>query len=177
MNDQQKHFIGLFRYTRWANARIVEALSETSILESEPLRRARALLSHLLRSQVVWLGRVQGTEAAQLPFWDEDPLDECARRSEASSRDWLAFLRGCSKADLARPVHYQNSKGKPFATDLQDIAAHVVNHSTHHRAQIALLLREAGLEPPATDYIFYVRSAEAHPQETAKLKSRPAEKA
>jgi uncharacterized damage-inducible protein DinB len=33
----------------------------------------------------------------------------------------------------------------------------VVNHGTHHRAQIALLLREAEIAPPATGYIYYLR--------------------
>ena len=165
MSSPSNHFINLFRYTHWANRQMIEALLEATPPETRPLRRARALLSHLLRAQDVWLGRVQNTDAAQLPFWEEDPLDECVRRSEESSRDWLAFLRGCTDSDFARPVHYQNSKGTPFATDLQDLAAHVVNHATHHRAQIALLLREAGLEPPATDYIFYVRRSEDRLQE------------
>lgn len=160
MATGNEHFADLFRYTRWANTLVIDALRGSDVSERKSLRRARALLSHLLRAQVVWLGRVQGTDAARLPFWETDSLDECARRSEASHRDWLSFLHGCSDGDLARPVRYQNSKGKEFATALRAIATHVVNHSTHHRAQIALLLREAGLEPPATDYIFYVREAE-----------------
>lgn len=163
MPDPRVHFADLFRYTRWANALVIEALREADESQHESLRRARTLLSHLLRAQVVWLGRVQSTEAAQLSFWETDALDACAWRNDESARDWLAFLNDCSETDLVQPVRYQNSQGTAFATGLSDIAAHVVNHATHHRAQIALLLREAGLEPPATDYIFYVREAEAPP--------------
>ena len=34
---------------------------------------------------------------------------------------------------------------------------HVVNHSSYHRGQMALLLGQEGKSPPATDYIFYLR--------------------
>jgi uncharacterized damage-inducible protein DinB len=34
---------------------------------------------------------------------------------------------------------------------------HLVNHSTYHRAQIATLLRQGGLEPVNTDFITYDR--------------------
>ena len=34
---------------------------------------------------------------------------------------------------------------------------HFVNHSTYHRGQIASNLKEHGIEPLVTDYIFYKR--------------------
>ena len=34
---------------------------------------------------------------------------------------------------------------------------HLVNHSSYHRAQIALLLRQKGYEPINTDFITYDR--------------------
>jgi uncharacterized damage-inducible protein DinB len=34
---------------------------------------------------------------------------------------------------------------------------HLVNHSTYHRAQIAILLRQQGFEPVNTDFITYDR--------------------
>ncbi len=154
------HFVGLFRYTRWADEKVIAALREAaSGAEADPLRRARALLSHALRAQAVWLGRIQRSDDARLPFWETDSLDECARRSAANAEAWTRFLEKQSPADLEKEIRYQNSKGRVFTTALHEIAAHVVNHSTHHRAQAALFLREAALEPPATDYIFYARAA------------------
>lgn len=120
--------------------------------------RAKELLSHLLRVQDVWYGRVQGTDHAELDLWATDSLAACAERLDESTQRWQTVLseRG---DDLDRPISYTNSSGTAFETPLRDLLTHVVNHGTHHRAQIALVLREADIAPPATDYIFYLREA------------------
>jgi uncharacterized damage-inducible protein DinB len=162
----QTHFLDQFRYTRWANQQVLDALGEGDGTLPE---RALRLISHLLRAQDVWIGRIQGE--ADLPdIWGRDTLEECRARADASAEAWLGFLHDCAPDDFTDAVRYENSKGKPFASELREICGHVVNHSTHHRAQIALLLREDGVEhsrstssrlagaPPATDYIFYARA-------------------
>jgi len=142
----------LFSYTRWANERVLDTLQSAETLPE----RARELFSHLLRTQDVWYGRVADTDHADLDFWATDPLPACAERLDASTRRWHTVLDERAGA-LDQPVSYTNSSGTPFETPLRDICTHVVNHGTHHRAQIALVLREAGIEPPATDYIYYLR--------------------
>jgi uncharacterized damage-inducible protein DinB len=142
----------LFQYTRWANDRVLATLQSADA----PPERARELFSHLLRTQDVWYGRVAGTDHAELDFWATDPLPACAERLDASTRRWQTVLDERAGA-LDQPISYANSSGTPFETPLRDICTHVVNHGTHHRAQIALTLREAGIEPPATDYIYYLR--------------------
>ena len=144
----------LLQYNRWASDRVLDALQSTADVPE----RAVELFSHLLRAQDVWYGRVAGTEHATLNFWATDPLSTCAERLDASTRRWQAVLdeRG---GNLDQPISYTNSKGTAFETPLRDILTHVVNHGTHHRAQIALVLREADVVPPATDYIFYRREA------------------
>lgn len=118
--------------------------------------RAGTLFSHMLRAQDIWYGRVAGTDHAALDLWATDSLQDCAERLEASTRRWTALLDDRDDA-LDAPVAYTNFSGTAFETPLQDIVLHVVNHGTHHRAQIALLLREADIAPPATDYIFFRR--------------------
>ena len=34
---------------------------------------------------------------------------------------------------------------------------HVVNHATMHRGQIVGMIRQLGIDPPATDLLFYLR--------------------
>ena len=156
MSEQalKAHLRDQFHYTRWANDQIIEAMEEWD----DPLPdRTLLLLSHLLRAQDVWLGRIQGEP--NLPaIWAEDTLQECRTRAEQSAEAWLDFLQECSEEAFDKTISYQNSKGHPFENELRELCGHVVNHSTHHRAQIAMLLREAGGEPPATDYIFYARA-------------------
>jgi uncharacterized damage-inducible protein DinB len=163
-----EHFIDLFHYNDWANRKTIDALAAlgnsghdaASAPKHARFEQALALLSHLLRAQVVWLGRVQASEDAALPFWEQDTLDACTARSADGTRRWLAFLEQCTPEDFAGAVSYTNSQGRAFSSTLREIATHVINHSTHHRAQIARLLREAGATPPATDYIFYARSSD-----------------
>lgn len=147
-------FATLLRYTRWANAQVLSVLRDAGAAPE----RARALLSHLLRTQDVWYGRVEGTDHAHLDFWATDTLPACAERAEASARRWRTLLHDTADDDLDRSVSYTNSKGTAYDTSLRDILTHVFNHGTHHRAQIALLLREAGVAPPVTDYIYFVRN-------------------
>jgi uncharacterized damage-inducible protein DinB len=117
--------------------------------------RAVELFSHLLRAQDVWYGRVQNTDHADLDLWATESLSVCAERFEASMHRWETVLE--EYEDLDASISYTNSKGTPFETSLRDIFTHVVNHGTHHRAQIALVLREVDIAPPPTDYIFYLR--------------------
>ena len=146
----------LLQYTRWANGRVLDALQSADAVPERILE----LMSHLLRTQDVWYGRVANTNHARFDFWAVDDLDTCADRAEASMERWRALV--ADRADhLDQPVTYTNSSGTEFETPLRDILQHVVNHGTHHRAQIALLLREAGISPPATDYIYFVRENES----------------
>jgi len=121
--------------------------------------RAVELLSHLLRVQDVWFGRVEGTAHADLALWVDEDLAACAERAGTSMARWQSMLKERSGNALDQPVVYTNSTGTRFETPLRDLCRHVVNHSTHHRAQIALVLREADVAPPPTDYIFFVRDA------------------
>jgi uncharacterized damage-inducible protein DinB len=142
-----------FQYTRWGNGRMLEALQAADA----PPDRAVELFSHLLRTQDVWYGRVQDTDHAELDFWAVDSLAACADRLAASTERWQARLAEWTGEDLGQPVVYQNSTGTRYETPLRDILFHVVNHGTHHRAQMARVLRQADIPPPATDYIFFLR--------------------
>lgn len=146
-------FAELLRYNRWATDRVLRVLEA----DDDPPDRAVELLAHVLRAQDIWYGRVQKTDHADLALWAEDDLGTCAERAEASHSRWQRLLQDLGPEGLNDPVVYTNSSGTAFETPLRDILSHVINHGTHHRAQIALVLREAGIEPPPTDYIFYVR--------------------
>jgi uncharacterized damage-inducible protein DinB/mannose-6-phosphate isomerase-like protein (cupin superfamily) len=147
-----------FRYTRHANGQIIEALDALGP-EKTP-ERALRLLAHLLRAQDVWLGRIRGADDPPA-IWGEDALAECRTRAEASHAAWLRFLQDSAPRDFEATIRYENSKGVAFENELREIVGHVINHATHHRAQIAALIREAGREPPATGYIFYARAQQA----------------
>jgi len=145
------------RYNAWANRRaatMLEALSEAQ--QVRPLR----LLSHLLRAETVWLGRLQGTADAALSLWETDALGVCRERITTNTAAFEA-VSSLTAADLNTTVSYTTTQGTPYQTPVRDILSHVFNHSTHHRGQISLLVREAGHTPLPLDYIAYVRLGSA----------------
>lgn len=151
--DRRENFATLFDYNRWATDRILDTMQGAPHLPDQALE----LLSHLLRTQDVWYGRIKQTDHADLDFWTTDSLSTCVERFDDSTRRWMHLVREVASNDTEMTVEYTNSKGTPFETPFRDLLTHVVNHGTHHRAQIALVLRKAEVAPPPTDYIFYVR--------------------
>lgn len=146
-------FRRLFDYNRWASTRVLRALQEAD----DAPERALELFSHVLRAQDHWYGRVEGTGHDGLDFWTTESLADCAERLAASTERWQMVLDDRATEGLDQLIAYTNSTGTAYENTLRDICTHVVNHGTHHRSQIALVLRQAGLAPPATDYIFYLR--------------------
>src|SRR5690606_13785015 len=59
--------------------------------------------------------------------------------------------------DLNAKFHYKTTTGIAFNDTIRDTLFHVINHSTYHRGQIAMEFSQHGLEPLATDFIFYKR--------------------
>jgi len=46
-------------------------------------------------------------------------------------------------------------KGETWTYALWRILAHVVNHSSYHRGQVATLLRQLGATPSSTDLLLF----------------------
>lgn len=146
-------FRSLFKYNRWASEQLIATMEEA---DSVP-PRATDLLMHLLRAQDVWHGRIEGAGHADLELWTDASLEDCIRRAGQTTRRYENLLGELSAEDLSSRIAYENSKGISFETPLREVLDHVVNHGTHHRGQIALVLRENEIVPPQTDYIFYLR--------------------
>lgn len=146
----KEHYTRLFEYNLWANNEFSEVLRTNPFQNPKILK----LLSHMANAQAIWLSRVKG-EQSSIGVWEEHSQKEALELLEKTSQDWLDFIYS---GDLEpETIEYKNSKGQEFQSRVADILTHVVNHGTHHRGQIALMLREEEIDPPASDFIFYVR--------------------
>jgi len=112
-------------------------------------------MGHILAAQFLWLHRIKGLPPAEVKLWGEYTLQQLARMSDESASLWLEFVEGTE--DFNRELTYLNYTGDPYTNNVEMIMIHLVNHSTYHRAQIALLLRQEKLEPVNTDFITYDR--------------------
>ena len=146
----------LFEHMLWADRAAAAALAGAAA----PPEAAVATYAHLLGAELVWIDRLEGAPQT-VAVWPAADLAACRALAERAERRYAAHLAGLREPDLERLVHYVNSAGQAFDSRAGDILLQVALHGAYHRSQIAGLLRAAGAEPAATDYITFVRGAPA----------------
>lgn len=143
----------LFQYYNWANDILLMTLEKYG--PQVPPASMR-LMSHIVNVQVLWLSRIKG-ETPAVGVWEEHDLATCKQLNKESLQR-LRSLIDQRTDNFATIVAYKNSSGIPYETAVLDILLQTLNHGTYHRGQIAMDLRQAGLEPVNTDYISWVRA-------------------
>jgi uncharacterized damage-inducible protein DinB len=112
-------------------------------------------MSHLINCQYKWMARLQqDPKAPEMSWWEPTyALDELAGRWEDSTALWTTYIAGNTDAELATEQTYVGYDGGTWAARPLDIALQLSYHAIHHRAQIQLFLRQAGIDPDFVDYI------------------------
>ncbi|MBT32407.1 MAG: damage-inducible protein DinB [Thalassobius sp.] len=146
----EEFFKGLFTYSHYFNQKIAEVILANN---AKMPTRSLELFSHMVNAHHIWNCRIMDV-TPQLKVWSMSPLEELMAIDNENYKVSLDIL---TETELNGSISYSNSKGKQFANSVQDILFHVINHSTHHRGQIIMLMRQQDIEPPVTDYIFYKR--------------------
>ena len=153
----------LYDYNYWAHRRLLE----TAARVTDAQRRAPVFaigsvhdtLAHTLGAEWLWRRRLSGEGSpVALPdtvrsgdfealraLWDEE---EPAMRT---------FVAGLTAADLAADVDYRTLGGHEGRANRWLLLAHVLNHSTQHRSEVAAMLTELGASPGDLDMIVYWR--------------------
>ena len=151
----------LYRYNRWANNRLLEAVAP---LKAEEFTRnlgssypsLRDTLVHIVWAEWVWLQRWNGlsprTPFQPLDFPDVNAVKTWWLEVEAGQ---LAFLDTVTPERLLAVVSYVNLKGQTWEYPLWRQMYHVVNHSTYHRGQVTTMLRQLGAQSVATDFLVF----------------------
>jgi uncharacterized damage-inducible protein DinB len=147
----KKYFLKLYQYNAWATKRVVGTLVRQHVNDPKIL----SLLGHVVAAQFLWLHRIKGLPAPDVKLWGEYTLDQLITMSEKASAQWLEHVE--STDDFNREMTYKNYVNEPYTNNVEMIMIHLVNHSSYHRAQIAMLLRQKGYEPINTDFITYDR--------------------
>ena len=143
----------LFEYDRWANHRL---LSAAQLLSPDEFARdvgasfgsIKGTLVHILDGEWVWIQFFQDRPRTKQLVPDAFP--DAAAVADAcpdQERELQAFADGLTDEQLQSR---RTVRGTEYT--LEALIQHVMNHSTYHRGQVALLLRQAGHQPPATDF-------------------------
>lgn len=154
----------LYEYDRWANARVLQA---ASTLSSEQFTQnlggsfpsVRDTLVHILSGEWGWLAYWKGpshdpgflpdlkTRMGTLFSPEAFPNLASVRLKWREVENELAeFVTGLTNESLERVLPFRTGKIK-----LMHLMQHLANHSTYHRGQIAMMMRQLNAEPLATD--------------------------
>lgn len=147
----KEYFLKLYQYNEWANRRVLSCIDRQKVNDEKIL----LLMGHIVAAQLLWLHRIKALSPPDLKLWGSYTLPQLTKLAEDAGKQWIQFVE---KADtFNRELSYTNYVGDPYVNNVETIMIHLVNHSTYHRAQIALLLRQKGFEPVNTDLITYDR--------------------
>jgi uncharacterized damage-inducible protein DinB len=159
----------LYDYERWANTRVLQAVST---LSAEQFTRdlggsfpsVRDTLVHILGGTWIWL-----------TYWRDPPhtaasLTDLKKRRDALFRPDtfpdLAALRAkwaeveneqadfvglLTDEDLGKMISFRTME-----VSLMHLMQHLANHSTYHRGQVSLMMRQLGAVPLATDFHMFL---------------------
>lgn len=147
----KKYFLKLYQYNDWATKRVIGALTGQQVSDEKIL----SLLGHVVAAQFLWLHRIKGLPPPDVKLWGQYTLDQLTAMANDIGKQWLDFVENTESFD--RQMTYKNYVGELYTNNVEMIMIHLVNHSTYHRAQIAMLLRQKGLEPVNTDFVTYDR--------------------
>jgi uncharacterized damage-inducible protein DinB len=148
----QQYFKQLFEYDKWASHALLAKFEKQ--FPQNP--RIYELFSHTLSTKRIWLDRCLGLPQSVERFQDRLP-DEMKEDLENYHLAWVDFIDQLDATAFENTVHYANSTGAAFDSKLIDVITQVINHGTHHRGAIIVLMKEEGFVPPNMDYITYVR--------------------
>ena len=145
----KEFFKDIFKYHNHFNQKLIEQLIDN---ESELPKRTIPLFSHSINAQQIWNARIMKKE--QFAVHQLHTLEECMGIDNDNYQQTLKIL---NERNLDEKINYKNSKGTEFNNSIQQILFHIANHFSHHKGQIISDLRQSGIAPIVTDYIFYKR--------------------
>lgn len=158
-----KHSQSLIAYNQWANAKVLAAAGALAEAElgrnvSGSHHSVRTTLLHIVRVQEWWLSVLNGNPQRSA---DPDPSTPLAQirewfdRSHAALQtygDGLTARRLDSAVAAFNPRTNQEGHWRSW-----QLLSHLLNHSSHHRAEAGVMLESLGHSPGDMDFVFFLR--------------------
>lgn len=148
---------------RWANQQIINTalrLPEEVLMQERTgsFKSIHHTLLHIWDAESGWWQRLQLEEKMILPSTHfkggTKEIAEAIHRQDEWYEQWIA---NATAARIDHVMQFYNSKREPVKLQVSQLLLHVFNHSTYHRGQLTMQLRDAGLTNlPQTDFFYWL---------------------
>ena len=151
----------LYQFHYWANRRILAQCAKMNVeqLQAKVSPDARNLLEtlvHQLDTEWGWRLRCEDLpDPGEMSTAELPTVAAIQTRWEQDEREMWAYIERLSDAQLNGIMRYPIPDGWRERV-LWHVLVHIVNHSTQHRSEIAILLSNAGFSPGEMDFNFFI---------------------
>ncbi len=166
--EVKSYLLHLYEYNYWANARYLKSAEG---LTAEQFTRkqghswdsVQGVLVHMMNSEIMWPRRWR--EEAPLAFLNIADFPTAAaviERWAGVEQGMREFLAQQSEESLMSKLSYTNARGETFTLPLWQMMAHVPNHNTHHRGELAAMFALMNASHPEEEVVqyFLIRSGQ-----------------
>ena len=146
----------------WRYFAVAEGLTDEQLHRSQGhgWGDVHGTLVHMMSSEWVWMQRWHGkTPKGHLDKVDYPTLAVLKRRWQDVEREMRAFINEQTEASLLPPIRYTNFRDETFNVPLWQMLAHIVNHETHHRGELAAMFALMDVSHPEDEMIQYFLNA------------------
>jgi uncharacterized damage-inducible protein DinB len=155
----------LYEYDRWANNRVLHVVSKLTVEQftrdlGGSFHSVRDTLVHIVSGEWIWLAYWKETSHSSAFLADlrkrRDALFDPGVFPNVAAvhlkwaeieKEQVEFVNHLTNESLERMLPLRTTQ-----TSLAHLMQHLANHSTYHRGQVALMMRQLDAEPIATDF-------------------------
>jgi uncharacterized damage-inducible protein DinB len=158
----------LIHHMEWADALIWKAALGVASLEQE--RQLRERLHHFHSTQRAYLQMWRGEALSILELSSFSDLRSLGRWARGYYRELRTYAGTLQEPTLRQTVEIPWAAqvvkrfGSAGPATMGETILQIVLHTTHHRGQVATMLRLAGGEPPMTDFIAWLWMGRPEPR-------------
>ncbi len=159
--DIKEYIRQAYDYMYWATGRyfaVAEGLTSEQLhqVQGHGWGDVHGTLVHMMSSEWVWLQRWHGMmPKGHLDKADYPTLAALKQRWSEVEAEMRAFIEAHDEAGLQAEILYSNFRGETFRVPMWQMLAHIVNHETHHRGELAGMYALMGVEHPEEEMIQY----------------------
>jgi uncharacterized damage-inducible protein DinB len=151
---KKESYLKQIRYESWANNMVIDAFMKATF----PSERTHQIISHNLNAFSIWLKRIKNEEVT-IKLWDIYTVDELSLLNLNLYTDWSAYISTLNDTDFEKKIPF-TFMGKKASISIEDLIIHLVNHSSYHRGQVILQLKDKLPALPLSTYIAFATAIE-----------------